>query len=632
MSSLPKHSYEFGPFRVDPEQRLLLRQGEVVPLTSKVFETLLALIEHRDRVIAKEELMRLVWPDTVVEDNNLTVNISTLRKALGENANERRYIVTVPGKGYRFTAEIREVLPVTEQLSATDAPAEASASAPVITSTAPRQRWAWRTWLNLGLIVALVGALLFYWQTRRKTGPLADIKAIAVLPFKPLGQAERNDYIGLGMSDDLITRLSNIRQITVRPTSAMRRYLSQEKDAVTIGRELGVDAVLEGSIRQADEHIRVTVQLIQVSDGRPLWADKFDEQFTHIFAVQDSISDQVIRALTLQLSGQEQARVSKRFTENAEAYRLYLQGRYFWNKRTEEGFRKAIELFEQAIALDPGYARAYTGLADAYGLLASYNFLSPQQAFPKAKAAAEKAIALDGGLAEAHTSLASIQNSYEWDWRGAEQAYQRALELNPGYATAHQWYGEYLIQMGRFDEAARQMELARSLDPLSLIINTNLGWTFFMAREYDRAIAQLRKVVELDAHFVNARLKLGLAYMQKGLLAEAQAEFQQAQALAGESSQILSARGYTYALAGAQAEAKRIVKQLEARARTGYVEPSDIALVYVALGQPDEAFAWLQKAYEQRSEALLCWLKVDPRVDALRGDRRFAELLSAVGF
>lgn len=627
MSSPPKRNYEFGPFRADLEQRLLLRQGEVVPLTSKVFETLLVLIEHRDRVLEKEELMRLVWPDTVVEDNNLTVNISTLRKALADNASERRYIITVPGRGYRFAAEVREVFPATEPSAAKDAP-ETSAA----TATTSGQRLSWKIWLSLVLVMALGSALLYYWQTRRKTGPLAGIKAIAVLPFKPLAATGRDDYIGLGVSDDLITRLSNIRQITVRPTSAMRRYLGQEKDAVTIGRELGVDAVLEGSIRQTDERIRVTVQLIQVSDGRPLWAEKFDEQFTHIFAVQDSISEQVIRALTLQLSGQEQARVSKRFTENAEAYRLYLQGRYFWNKRTEEGFRKAIELFEQAIALDSGYARAYAGLADAYGLLASYNFLPPQQAYPKAKAAAEKAIALDGGLAEAHTSLASIQHSYEWDWRGAEQAYQRALELNPGYATAHQWYGEYLIQVGRFDEAAQQMELARALDPLSLIINTNLGWTFFMARDYERAIAQLRKVVELDAHFVNARLKLGLAYMQKGSLDEAQAEFQQAQALAGESSQVLSARACAYARAGARAEAQRIVKQLEARARTSYVEPSDIALVYVALGQNDEAFAWLQKAYAQRSEALLCWIKVDPRVDALRADPRFAELLRAVGF
>ena len=627
MSSPPKRNYEFGPFRADLEQRLLLRQGEVVPLTSKVFETLLVLIEHRDRVLEKEELMRLVWPDTVVEDNNLTVNISTLRKALGDNASERRYIVTVPGRGYRFAAEVREVPAVAEPLAAKDALLETQAANP----TEPRQHLSWKGWLSLAIVIILGGAALFYWQARRKTGPLAGIKAIAVLPFKPLATG-RDDYLGLGMSDDLITRLSNIRQITVRPTSALRRYLGQEKDAVTIGRELGVDAVLEGSIRQSDERIRVTVQLIQVSDGRPLWAEKFDEQFTHIFAVQDSISEQVIRALTLQLSGQEQARVGKRFTENAEAYRLYLQGRYFWNKRTEEGFRKAIELFEQAIALDPGYARAYAGLADAYGLLASYNFLSPQQAYPKAKAAAEKAIALDGGLAEAHTSLASIQHSYEWDWRGAERAYQRALELNPGYATAHQWYGEYLIQVGRFDQAARQMELARALDPLSLIINTNLGWTYFMARDYDRAIAQLRKVVELDAHFVNARLKLGLAYMQKGELAEAQAEFQQAQTLAGDGSQVLSARGYAYALAGVRAEAQRIVQQLEARARTSYIEPSDIALVYVALGQSDEAFAWLQKAYQQRSEALLCWLKVDPRVDALRADPRFAELLRAVGF
>ncbi len=569
--------------------------------------------------------MQRLWPDTTVEEANLTQTIFLLRKALNGDLQEHgsKWIETAPRRGYKFAGDLRAVAPALSPSSITELSLEPAAA---------EQAWWWKNgkvWLCVLAITLLAGTWLYARRAQPVVTPLSELKAIAVLPFKSLETAAQDDYLGLGVSDDLITRLSNIRQISVRPTSAMRRYLGQSKDAVTIGRELGVDAVLEGNIRQADQRIRVTVQLINVTDGRALWAEKFDEQFTNIFAVQDSISDRVIRSLTLQLSGQEQARVNKRFTANAEAYRLYLQGRYFWNKRTEAGFRKAIEHFEQAIALDPNYARAHTGLADAYSLLASYNFLPPAQGYPQTKAAAEKAIALDDTLAEAHTSLASVLNSYEWNWPGAEKAFQRAIELDPGYATAHQWYGEYLIQLGRFAEAEQQMQAAIKSDPLSLIAHTNLGWTYFMARDHDRAITQLRKVIEMDAHFVNARFKLGWTYLQTGQFAEAEAEFRQAQTLTGETAQILTARAFLAARTGKRNEALRLIRQLETRQT--YVEPSDIALTYVALNQPDDAFAWLNKAYAQRSEALLCWLKVDPRVDPLREDIRLTALLKKIG-
>jgi TolB-like protein/DNA-binding winged helix-turn-helix (wHTH) protein/Tfp pilus assembly protein PilF len=625
-----KDLYEFGDYRLNVADRSLWRADEPVAITPKALELLCLLVERPNKVIAKEEIIQRLWPDTIVEEANLTQTVFLLRKAL--NGDASKWIETAPRRGYKFSGEVRRAT-VAEENEAAHSTETESLTSEKVAAARPSQQKAFYQWMAVALLLAgLLFAGRFFWQRdAQPVAPLSAIKTIAVLPFKSLETAAQDEYLGLGVSDDLITRLSNVRQITVRPTSAMRRYLGQSKDAVTIGRELGVDAVLEGNFRQADQRIRFTVQLINVSDGRTLWAEKFDEQFTNIFSVQDSISERVISSLTIQLSGAEQARFTKRFTTNSEAYRLYLQGRYFWNKRTEAGFRKSIELFNQAIALDPTYARAYTGLADAYGLLASYNFLPPSEGYPKTKAAAERAIALDDSLAEAHTSLASVLNSYEWDWRGAERAYQRAIELDPGYVTAHQWYGECLIQLGRFAEAEQQMQAAIKADPLSLIAHTNLGWTHFMARDYDRAIAQLRKVIEMDAHFVNARLKLGMAYLQKGQMTEANHELTQAQTLGGESSQILAARAHAYVKANAPAEALRLVAQLETRARNAYVEPSDIALIYTALGKKDEAFAWLEKARVQRSEALLCWLKVDPRVDPLRDDARFAELLKAIG-
>lgn len=650
MTSVPANdSYEFGPFRVDPVRRILLRDSGPVALSPKAFEMLLALVENGGEVLEKDELMQRVWPDQFVEEANLTVNMSQLRKALGERPDEHRYIVTIPGRGYRFVASVRKVKGEAADLAAEKrahsvAVEEKEASAQyeaeqsfeqearsLISSRQKKIKWRpSRTSLALGLaLTALALALPYFWFWRGQKEIKPRPRSMAVLPFEQLGAEAGDEYFGIGIADVLITRLSNIHQIVVRPTSAVLKYTEQAQDPVAAGRELKVDSVLEGSVHRAGEQIRVTVRLVSVRDGALLWAEKFDAKFTDIFRVQDSISEQVARALTLELTGEEQTRLIKRYTDNTEAYQAYLKGRYFLNRRTEEDFEKGIKYFQQAIDLDPNYALAYAGLADSYALLVVFGVLPPREAMPKAKTAALKALEIDPNLAEAHTSLAHVKHCYEWDFAGAEEEYKRAIELNPNYAIAYHWYGLYLARMGRFDEAVGEMERSQEIDPFSLANGANLGWTFYAARRYDQAIEQLNRTLEMDPNFARARLYLGRAFVQKGMYAEAIAEFQKAMTLSGGSPIVLAALGHVYGVLGKRDEAQKVLDQLRERANREYISPYEIARVCISLGDKDQAFTWLEQAYEDREERVVL-LKVDPLLDSLRPDPRFADLLRRV--
>ncbi|MBV9926136.1 MAG: winged helix-turn-helix domain-containing protein [Acidobacteria bacterium] len=576
------HLYEFGPFRLDPVERRLLRGGAPVTLTPKVFDILLLLVRNGGRALEKEEFMREIWPDSFVEEGNLNRQISTLRRALGDGLGGNRFIETIPKRGYRFVAGVRE------------------------------------------------------------TGAPAAARSIAVLPFKAMPDHEGDErYLGLGMADAIIIKLSNLGRLNVRPTGAVLKYANAGQDLLATGRELKVEALLDGRVQKAGRRVRVTAQLVNVSDGATIWAGKFDEEFTDIFAVQDSISEQLAGALMLRLTGEERESLSKHYTESGEAYQAYLKGSYYWNKMTAEGLHRSLECFADAIRQDPAYALAYAGVAASYVHLEIYGLMLPSEAMPKAKAAALKAIELDASVAEAHASLALVRMFYERDWPEAEKEFGQALRLNPSYAAAHDWFAIYLTAKGRAEEALASIRRAQALDPLSLLINTDVACALYYMRRFDESIRQCQWVLDAEPNFVTAHYRAGLAYEQLGEYVEAVNAFQSAIALSAESStaeamapfkggsDARASIAHTYALMGKRAAARGILAELEERARHSYVPPHDIAMIYSALGETDEAFEWLKTAYQERF-SLLVLLELDPRFDNLRTDPRFTHLLSRI--
>lgn len=650
MSQQTRRLYEFGPFRIDTANRLLLRDGKPIALKPKVVETLLLLIENSGRVVEKDELIEKLWPDSFVEEGNLTQNIYVLRKAIGGGAQAESYIETIPRRGYRFAAQVkeipyeengalapvqREILPGTRvetettQISEDENP---DRIVPAIFLPAGRAR-IFRRWVMISSIlgagvVVLVGYYLLSNRTNR-TLTRTEIKSLAVLPFKSLSP-DATDYMGQGMADALITKLSSSRQIAVRPTSAVLRYSDRGEDPLAAGRELGVDALLDGKIQQAGDRLRVTVQLLRVADGASLWAEKFDEQFTNIFDVQDSISDQAARSLTLQLTGSERELMRKHYTENAEANQTYLQGRYFWNKRNVPGFKEAIEYFQRAIEIDPNYALAYAGLADCYIRLNEYGVPMAQESVPRAKAAVLKALEIDDALAEAHATLAFIKFRHDWDFAGAEQEFKRSLQLDANYSEAHQWHAFYLLAVGRPGEADAEMRRAQELDPLSVSFNANLALYLFFRRQFDRSVQQCRKTLDMEPNFIGAHVTLGMSYEQIGLNEAAIAEFKRAQELSPNDAGTIAALGHALAKGSRVKDARALLRNLEARAKKNYVPPYSIAIINTGLDEKAQALEWLGRAFQDRSLRPL-WLKSDPRLDGLRQDEKLVSLVRRMG-
>lgn len=460
----------------------------------------------------------------------------------------------------------------------------------------------------------------------------AVTRSIAVLPFKTLGAIESSDdeYLGLGMADALITTLSNLRQLVVRPTNAVIRFADPLQDLLIAGQELGVDVVLDGRVRRTNDRVRVTVQLISVQDGAPLWAEKFDEKWTDIFTVQDSISEQVARALMLRLSGAERKLLTKRETKNTDAYQAYLRGRYYWNKFTEESFQRAIASFNEAINIDPEYALAYAGLGDLYNWLGVLGVLPPSETWGRGRKMSARAVALDDSLAEAHAALGFALLCYDRDWAGGERELQRALELNPHYATAHQWYCFQLAAEGRFAEAIKEAQAALLIDPLSPFITQAFGWISYVARDYDLSIEYHQKVMKLDPEFALGRFSAGRPLIQKGMHAEAIAELKQAVELSNGNPVMMAALGHAYAVAGRESEAQAVLDRLNDLSRKRYVSAFHVALIYCGLGEFERAFEWLEKTFAER-DAWLIWLRVEPQLDPLRSDTRFADLLRRLG-
>ena len=574
--------YAFGPFRVDSQRCLLLNQGEGVSLTSKAFEVLLYFVQNPGRVISRDELLRACWPGTSVLESNLTNQIFTIRQVLGERPEEHRYIVTVPGEGYRFVAKLRE-----------------------LPHDAPPQ------------IDEAVSA--------NEPSPGHTLRSIAVLPFRTTGKREwRDEYLESGLTDALITRLSRIRHIVVRSASANKTDHAGE-DTLLIGRKLKVDVLLNGSIQRQGTHIRVTMQLLRVSDGTVLWADQFDEKFSLLFKVEDSVAGQTVAALRATLSIEEEQQVSKRPTKNSDAYDDYLRGRYFASKRTEESLRIAVEHFERAIGHDTNYAIAYTGLADCYNLLAFMGMIPTREGCSKAKEAALKALEIDPTLVEAHTSIA-FAKFCSGAWEDARVEFSLALEQAPHYAMTYHWYSEYLTAVGCFDDAVAMFNRARELAPMSLTINANLGSILYFARQYDRAIEELQKALRLDHYFLLTHWYLALNYTKKEMYKEAIAELETARYLSQGSPIILATLGHVYAVSHKTSRARTLIADLEKLSQRRYVSPYDLATIYAGIGAKAEAFRCLRRAHKEGSN-WLAFLNVDPRMDSLRSDRAFATLV-----
>jgi len=631
--------YEFEGFRLDAGKRLLIKgNGEPVPVTPKVFDTLLYLVRHRGKVIGKDELMREIWTDTIVEENNLSQNISILRRILGEKPGEGRFIATVPGRGFRFVPEVRELCDKDvvateetsgeeqtgrEQLKAED-PEDKRTDAKLLPVGRKTNYFRFAVFGLLFLIaVGTVGFYLWRQNTQLSAGP---IKTIAILPFKPLVAENRDEALEIGMADTLIARLGDNREIVVRPLSSVRRFGSLEQDAVTAGRALEVDAVLDGSVQRWGDGIRVNARLIRVADGTPLWTGTFDEKFTGIFAVQDAIANKVASALALRLSGDEKKRLTRRYTENVEAYQLYSRGRFHVFKLTPPDIKNGIAYFQQAIELDPAYALAYAGLSDAYRSLALGSEMPPTEFFAKSKAASGKAIELDDSLAEGHTGLGMTIFWGEWNWLEAERQFKRALELNPNSAEAHLFYAHLLSNTGRHAEALAEAKLARELNPLFPFAGALEGQFLLHAGQPDEALARLRKTSELEPRFWMPYLFASSVYIEKGMYAEAVAEARRARELSPVLTIAAAYGGYALAKAGRFDEAKAALDELLKLSNERFVPASHIAMIYNGLGDHDNALIWLERGFEQR-DPKMTFLKVEPKWNNLRGEPRFIELI-----
>lgn len=484
-------------------------------------------------------------------------------------------------------------------------------------------------WFGLGGSVVVILALLsilffqFVWLGR---GP----ETIAILPFANLTSDPNTEYLSDGISESLISSLSQLPEIKVRSRSSVFRYKGRQIDPMTVGRDLTVRKVIMGSLEKRDANLEVYVELVDARDSSQIWGKKYTAKLQDILAIQEEISGTISEKLQLKLSGEEKLRLTKRYTDDTQAYQEYLRGRYQWNKRTEEAFRRGIEHFNRAIQMDPHYALAYAGMADCYNLLGGFDAIPPKESYPSARIAALKALEIDDKLAEAHASLGYVKHRFDWDWKGAEGEFKRAIELNRNYSTAHHWYGFYLASMERFDEAISEMKQAQELDPLSLVINTNVGFIFYYARQFDQAIKQLRKTLEIDPTWWQAHLALAMAYEKKGAPDDAIVEYQKALMLRGEKTETLESLRKAYAVSGMKGYWQKQLELERERANREHIPPYGLASLCARVGEKDQSFELLRKALLDRASTLYS-LKVDPIFDNLHSDRRFADLLVQIG-
>jgi DNA-binding winged helix-turn-helix (wHTH) protein/tetratricopeptide (TPR) repeat protein len=589
--------YEFGKFVLDPQERVLLSAGRPVHLADKVFDTLLLLVRHHGRLLTKDEMMTALWSESFVEESNLAKNISRLRKVL--NTDGAELIETLPKHGYRFQGDVRAIDGATNVL------------------------------VHRRLHVKLTQTIEEGGGRDFQTPSPAEIRSIAVLPFQPLGFKAEDDFFGLGITDALITQISRAGQITVRPTSSIIKYDAAEQNALAAARQLQVDAVLEGRFQRRGNQLRLTVQLFRTA-GAALWADSFNTEIQDIFTVQDQIAERVVGALTKKLTGEAQSNLRKRDTENVEAYQEYLRGRYFWSKRTTNGYRVALDFFQRAIDIDPLYALAYAGMADIYNLLPLYDGFTPHSCFPKAKAAALKALSIDANLAEAHAALGLAMLHYDWNWPGAETAFQKAIDLSPGYAAAYQLLGVYLLRVDRLGEAIMALKKAQELDPLAPI---NTVWLAEVLRHHGDTAASIglhQETLESAPDFFLAHYHLAFSYIDAGRLDLAGHHCQKAVSLSERNSLTLSLQGILEVARGDRGAVRATTDELLRMKAEKYISSANIASVYAAAGDAEKALEWLEQAVSER-DPNLTWISFDGEFEFLKESARFQAILEKFG-
>jgi DNA-binding winged helix-turn-helix (wHTH) protein/TolB-like protein/Flp pilus assembly protein TadD len=614
--------FAFGPFVLDRDRRRLARDGAAVTITPKAFDLLVVLVERGGAAVSKDELMASLWPDSVVEESNLTFQVSTLRKALG--AEGASCIATLPGRGYQFVAPLQQVERVPENaatIAAAEAIVEDVEKTTITWSESRAPVWTWVA----GMALLLAGVVVAVVIVRRGTPPSPAIHSLAVLPFKPLAAAQRDEALELGMADTLITRLSRMPGVIVRPISAVRRYSRLDDDPLAAGKTLGVDAVVDGSIQRRGPRMRVTVRLLRTSDGEPLWASQLDEGAEDLFAVQDLVAERVARAVMPALSGPV-TQLARRTTNDLEAYELYLKGQYL---ATGESAR-AQEFFQRAVARDPRFAAAWAAIADTWLMRGRYGNSPPREKFDKAREAAMKAVALDPELAEGHAALAEVYADHDWDWPRAEREYRRALELNPNSDVAHGHYAYLLLFRHDLEGALEHTRRATEIDPLSPGWAIARGFTLDCAGRYDEAIQSLEETLRVHPKLIPALLHLGLAFTNKGQPELGIAKLNEALALHPGSTQLLALLAFAQARAGHRDAALTIVRSLEERSEREPMASANLALAWTALGDHDRAFYWLERAYRDRI-FLLRVVTVQPGYAPLRSDPRYAELVRRMG-
>jgi TolB-like protein/DNA-binding winged helix-turn-helix (wHTH) protein/Flp pilus assembly protein TadD len=627
----------FGTYEVSFHSGELRKSGLRIKVQQQPMKLLEILLEHPGEVVTRDELRSRVWPDESFGDFDQALNIAIakLRNALGDSADSPRFIETLSKRGYRFIADVSFVdadpRPKPEPSAGELRASKVELKLPSTGSAAvPKRRLQTTRWVVAALALVLSVAALAVWLFRARSRPPAGIRSLAVLPLENLSGDASQNYFADGMTDELITDLAQISALRVISRTSAMVYKGARKPLPQIARELNVDAVVEGTVLRSGDQVRITAQLIEASTDKHLWSQSYQGELRDTLALQKRVASAIADQIRINLTPQEQAALKTVKVVKPEAYESYLKGRYFWNRRTADGLKVALAYFNQAIEEDPKYAQAYSGLADTYALLGDWQYavMTPKEAFPKAKAAAIKALELDSTLSEAHNSLAFILDGFDWDLDTAGKEFRRAIELNPGYATAHHWYAWHLSLLGQYDEAIAEMRKAQNLDPLSLIINADLAEVLVLAHSYDESIRQSLKTIELDPNFALAHNQLAQAYIQEHKYDEAIAELRKAVQLSGSSPTFMANLARAYTLSGKRSEAVQLLDDLKERSDAGNSSAPEIAMIYASLGDTDQAMNWLEKAYDDRFNP---GVLLRPGFDPLRSDSRFQDLAHRMG-